>query len=103
MRVGRSVNAKEEDEGGNEVASTAMLTFILRSRPRCLRAECRFCMARTSAFGSGRYFGVGVVDFDGVEEGGLEELSHLLCLQQVVSESAVVYSDARNHMKWSEE
>ena len=38
-------------------------------------------------------FGVGVVDFDFVNEGGLEEFGYFFGRREVVSESAVVYAD----------
>lgn len=56
VMVGRSMAAKVEADGGNEVARTAMLcgvvTLILRSKPRETRTACRFCMALYRALGS---------------------------------------------------
>lgn len=54
--VGTRFVVKVEAEGGNEDAKTAMLcgvvTLILRSSPRAISTECKFCIAWTRAAGS---------------------------------------------------
>lgn len=54
--VCRRFGANVEEEGGNEEARTAMLcgveTLILRSRPRAVRTDCKFCIAWTKALAS---------------------------------------------------